>query len=134
MKSNFFAPHESSGISKKQKQQIPLKRKQRLRLESGREKGESVRDKSAVKVSNSISRGEGRRKRRRKWEEIDDAIRKTLLDGRSLKNNKNNAEEGEQASPEILMDTSNAQHEISEIGQSSDEEQARVARADEGIS
>lgn len=44
----------------------------------GRGKAESVRDKTESRMLDSVSRDEGRRKRRRKWEEIDDAIRKTL--------------------------------------------------------
>ena len=83
--SSVLHPNHSSGISKKQKHQKPLKRKQRLRLEVGRGKAENVRDKTELRMLDSLSRDEGRRKRRRKWEEVDDAIRKTLDSGGKTK-------------------------------------------------
>ena len=75
----FLAPHLSGGISKKKSQHKPLRRKQRLRLEAEKEKAENFRGKTQSKLVESVGREETRKKRRRKWEEIEEGISKEII-------------------------------------------------------
>ena len=75
---HILATQGSSGISKKKARPKTLSRKQRLRLEAGKDKAENIRGKGKVKLMSSVGREERRNKRRRKWEEIDEMIGKEV--------------------------------------------------------
>ncbi|KAL9125032.1 MAG: hypothetical protein Q9217_005713 [Psora testacea] len=75
---NILGPQHGAGIYKKRSQK-PLRRKQRLRLEQGKEKAMNVLHKTEVKVLESLGRGERRKRRRAKWEDIDEKIEKEVV-------------------------------------------------------
>ena len=76
--SSILHPHTSMGISKKKARPQALKRKQRIRLEAGRDKAENVRNRTEVKTSDSIGRGTRKQQRRRSWGNIDGMIEKEV--------------------------------------------------------
>ena len=63
-----------------------MKRKQRLRLEQGKEKAENVQGRTETKLLDSVGRGQRRKARRADWEDIDEKIGREV--GAGLKSRK----------------------------------------------
>lgn len=91
----FLAPSKNAGIAKKKKL-TPLKRKQRIRLEQGKEKAENVQGRIEAKMMGSKGRGERRKARRADWEDIDEKIGREIGAGSKSKTGKKQEPEEDQ--------------------------------------
>ncbi|KAL9098855.1 MAG: hypothetical protein Q9163_005559 [Psora crenata] len=90
---DFLAPQHNASIGRR-KAPKPLRRKQRLRKEQGKEKAENVLEKTEVKVLESVGRVEKRRGRKAKWEDIDEKIGKDNAASKRRKKEKTDQENG----------------------------------------
>lgn len=110
---SFFAPHSASGIIKSKAKGRLLKRKQRLRIEQGKEKAENIAEKIQVKVQESERKISGKRGRRAKWEELNETI-------------------GKEVSKPLKKDRRKLQEDVDATGESDWEDEHGI-RAAEGI-
>ena len=81
-----------------------MKRKQRLRLEAGKQKAENVSGKIEKKLLVSIGKGNRRNGRRKRWEEIDEGIAKEEATEKGRREGKKRSNEDDEGFPDVWID------------------------------